>query len=353
MKPPTIDLGYEYVNARLRVMRTRLFQREEYPRLLAAADIPGLIAALDRSPYQEALRAALATHSGVLAVHRALQLDQNATLQRIAGFCGGDSARAFHLLTAPCIRHNIITLLRGVAAHAPATDILPLLTIFPPFSEGVLDELARQPTVRRLIHLLDQWALPTPELARTLITALNQSADARFLERRFHHAWAEAVMREAEALSGECATLLQRNLRLSLDMHNLLLALDFQGIPLDAPPDYLPNGQLDISVLEAFRTAPDLGEMTAALASEPAGALWLPALNAWDGQDRVALQLAWEQTLLHWRVSLFYTADPLGPGILIAYLAAKEAELRNLRLIAEAAAEHIPRDVAEAHLMLV
>ena len=349
--PATIDLGYEYINARLRVMRSRLLARADLERLLAAPDIPALIGALDQTPYQEALKQAAVTHSGAGVIHRALQLDQNATLQRIAGFCGGDAARVFQLLTAPYIRHNVITLIRGVSARAPATDLLPLLVILPPFSEGALNELARRTTVRALVHLLDQWGLPTPDLARALTEALRQSADPAFLERHFDLAWAEAIRAAADAIPGEEGDLLRLNLRRGIDLRNLLLALDFQAIALETPPAYLPGGDLTPDLLEAFRAASDPAAMTDALAREPTAAFWLPALAAWDGLDARDLQLAWETALLCWRMSLIYTADPLGPGILIAYLAAKDAELRNLRLIAEAVAAHLPKEDAEAHFL--
>ena len=350
--PLTIDLGYDYVNARLRVMRSRLLTRADLERLLAAPDIPALMGALDQTPYREALKQAATTHAGALAVHRALQLDHNATLQRIAGFCGGETARAFQLLTAASIRHDVITLLRGVGAHIPPNELLPLLIILPPFTEGVLNELARKTTVRGLIQLLDQWRLPTPELARALTDALRQSADPRFLEQRFERAWALAVQAQADTLPGEGGELLRRNLRRAIDLRNLLLALDFQSIALEVPPDYLPGGDLNPDLLEAFRAAADPAAMSEALAREPAAAFWLPALTQWDGVSASDLQLAWEQTLLCWRMRLIFTADPLGPGVLIAYLAAKEAELRNLRLITEAVAQHLPREDAEASLLL-
>ena len=349
--PATIDLGYEYINARLRVMRSRLLTRADLDRLLAAPDIPSLIGALDQTPYQEALKQATVTHTGVGIIHRALQLDHHAILQRIAGFCGGETARVFRLLTAPYIRHNIITLLRGVSSHTPATELLPLLFILPPFTEGVLNELARRSTVRALVHLLDQWGLPTPDLARSLTEALRQSVDPTFLERRFDRAWAETTRAAVDAIPGDEGRLLRLNLGRAIDLRNLLLALDFQTIALESPPDYLPGGELTPDLLEAFRTASDPEAMTDALAREPAAAFWLPALTAWDGLDARDLQLAWEQALLCWRMKLFYTADPLGPGILIGYLAAKDAELRNLRLIAEAVAAHLPKEDAEAHFL--
>ncbi|HEY79961.1 MAG TPA: hypothetical protein EYP25_01975 [Anaerolineae bacterium] len=349
--PTAIDLGYDYINARLRVMRSRLLTRGDLGRLLSSPNIPALVGALVQTPYREALKRAMVTHSGVLAVHRALQLNQNATLQRIASFCSGETARIFQLLMATHIRHNVITLLRGANARIPATELLPLLVIVPPFTEGVLNELAHKTTVRGLVQLLDQWRLPTPDLARALTDALRQSTDLIFLERRFNRAWAEAAWAAADSIRGDEGDLLRLNLRRDLDLRNLLLALDFHSIALEEPPDYLPGGLLIPDLLEAFRAAADPAEMSQVLAREPAAAFWLPALTKWDKLNPANLQLAWETELICWRQRLFYITDPLGPGILIAYLSAKAAELRNLRLITEAVAEHLSREDAEANFI--
>ncbi len=377
----TSDGGYEYVNARLRAMRTRLFDRFAYEQMLAAPDVQALIGRLDQTPYHDAVEQSLVTRSGLSALLAALQLDHSATLRRIAGFCGGEVAAALRILLAPYTRHTLITLTRGVKSRADPAHILAFTLAIPPFSEGALNELARRPTVRALVDLLAQWKLPTSELAQALVAGLAgdhelgpKVYDPRItrintnkaelagdhelgLEEAFDAAWAATTAQQAAIYKGADANLLRSHLARYLDLHNLLFALDLRGMALPHSVPWLvgnwamnPSPALKSDVLEEVRMAADAGEMAAALAKSATGGFWRPAVVAWDGVQPLALQQAWEQTLLHWRLSLFATADPLGPGILIAYLAAKDAEIRNLRLIAEAVAGNLSREEASSRL---
>lgn len=348
-----IDAGYEYTNTRLRAMRSRLLDRYAYERLLAAPDVTALIAGLEQTGYREALEGSLATHSGLSAVLRALQIDLGATLRRIGDFCGEATAAAFAFQLAPYARHNVITLLRGVASRADPNRVLLALVPAPPFKEGMLVELARQTTIRGLVDLLVQWNLPTPALAHSLADQLASELEVTVLEAAFDTAWAETTAAAASALAGEDGALLRLDLARFLDLHNLLLALDLRGIQLSKPAPWLPGGAVPAATLEALRASGTPPEMVEALAGAAAGSFWLPPLVAWDGERLADLQQAWEKALASWQVSLFATADPLGPGVFIAYLAAKQAEIRNLRLTAEAVAGNLDREDASRRWLLL
>ncbi len=347
-----IDAGYDYVNARLRAMRSRLFDRDAYEPLLAAPDVTALVAGLEQSSYRDALESSLVTQTGLSAVLRALQIDQSATLQRIGGFCGGDTAEAFTIQLAPYARHNTVTLLRGVASRADPNRLFLALVPAPPFREGELAELARQTTVRALVDLLVQWNKPTPTLARSLAGHLTAEMEVAVIETAFDAAWAETTMAAIASLPDDEAILLRLDLARFLDLHNLLLALDLRGIRLETPAPWLRGGALPVTTLDKLQNAGVPAEMVEALAGVAPAAFWLPALAAWDGNRTADLQQAWEAALARWRIGLFAAADPLGPGIFIAYLAAKEAELRNLRLIAEAVAGNLDRDDARRSWLL-
>ncbi|MEA3336633.1 MAG: V-type ATPase subunit [Chloroflexota bacterium] len=347
-----IDVGYEYVNARLRAMRSRLLQRTEFEQLLAAPNLEALIGQVDQSQYHDALEQSLVTSAGLDAILRAVQIDHGAILRRIAAFGGETIAPALGILLAPYHRHNIVVLLRGVSARAGPERILPWLFALPPFSEGMLAELARQATARSLVDLLAQWRLPTDELAGSLVAALPAGPNLRQLVTAFDLAWAESTTRQAAALPGSDGNLVRLDLVRSLDLHNLLLALDLHEVELARPAPWLAGGWLSPEALERLRTAADIQAMDMVLDAAREGEFWRQSLAQWDDRRLTTLQHGWESTLFHWRVSLFSEADPLGVGVLIAFLAAKGAEVRNLRLIAEAVAGNIGRDEARAYLLL-
>ena len=348
-----IDAGYEYANARLRAMRSRLLDRFAHERLLAAPDVTALIAGLEQTTYRAALESSLATESGLSAVLRALQIDLSATLRRIGDFYGGgDTFAAYDLQLAPFARHNVITLLRGVASHADPNRMSLALVPAPPFKEGMLAELARQTTLRGLVDLLVQWNTPAPALAQRLADQLASQLEVTVLETAFDIAWAETTAASALAVAGDDGALLRLDLARFLDLNNLLLALDLRGLQLAQPAPWLPGGAVPAGALEALRASGPPSDMIEALAGFAAGSFWFPSLAAWDGGRLADLQQAWENALAQWRIGLFATADPLGPGVLIAYLAAKQAEIRNLRLTVEAVAGNLDREDASRRWLL-
>jgi V/A-type H+/Na+-transporting ATPase subunit C len=348
---PSVVVGYDYVNARLRAMRSRLLTADDLEALLTAASIEAFIGHLAGTPYREALDQSLVTHAGVMAILRAVHLDQAATLARIASFGDAELGPALAVLLAPYGRHNVILLLRGVAARTAPDAIAVAAVAATPFSSAQLAELARQPSVRRVIDLLAQWHLPSPELAARLVQLAATDLTPHDLVQAFDRAWAEALTAQAAALPDDAAPVRQ-DLRRQIDLRNLLLALSHQPTELPPPPAWLPGGGLTPDVLEAIRTAPDGVAMDAALAGMTAGASWRPALAGWDGQSPAELQHHWEQALFRWRLGLFGTADPLGPGPVIAFLAAKDAEAQNLRLAAQAVAAGLDLAEVRRHLLL-
>jgi vacuolar-type H+-ATPase subunit C/Vma6 len=121
---------------------------------------------------------------------------------------------------------------------------------------------------------------------------------------------------------------------------------------LAAPVPWLPGGRLSPDTLDAIRTAADSAVMRDVMQTAPGGEFWRPALDQWDGEHLTSLQVLWEGTLGGWRIGLFVQADPLGVGPLIAYLAAKGAEARNLRLVAEAVTGNLGREDARSRWFL-
>lgn len=343
-----IDVGYEYVNARLRAMRSRLLQQADLEQLLASPTLEALIGQLDQGPYHDALEQSLVTASGLDAILRAVQIGHDSALRQIVAFGGDTTAPALAVLLAPYQRHNVVALLRGASARTRPERILPWLVALPPFTEARLMDLARQATLRNLVDLLAQWRLPTAELAGVLVAALPESPELPQLTSAFDQAWAENTTQLAAELPGQDGTLVRLDLERLLDLTNLLFALNLHQAQLAAAAHWLPGGRLSPDTLDALRTAADQAAMRDVMQAAPAGEFWRPALEQWDGEHLTSLQQLWESALLQWRASLFVQADPLGVGSLIAYLAVKGAEARNLRLVAEAVAGNLSREDARA-----
>lgn len=111
---------------------------------------------------------------------------------------------------------------------------------------------------------------------------------------------------------------------------------------------YLPGGLLAQELLAALLDEPDAHRVYDSLAQAQPGGPWRPALAAWvEHGSLTELQRALERELTARLVDLF-RHDPLTIAPVIAYLAAKENEARNVRLIAAGLVHGLPHEqVAE------
>ncbi|HXV99576.1 MAG TPA: V-type ATPase subunit, partial [Anaerolineae bacterium] len=75
--------GYDYGNARLRAMRSRLLKEADYSNLLAKGNLEELINALAETPYKEDIEIALTRRAGVQCIFEAVRANLTRTLQQI------------------------------------------------------------------------------------------------------------------------------------------------------------------------------------------------------------------------------------------------------------------------------
>src|SRR5512145_2414625 len=80
---------FDYGNARLRAMRSRLLSRQALEELAQVGSVQGLITALIDTAYREAVEAALVRLTGMDCLTQALRNDLVATLGRARTFYSG------------------------------------------------------------------------------------------------------------------------------------------------------------------------------------------------------------------------------------------------------------------------
>jgi len=84
-----VPSGYDYGNARLRAMRSRLFQAADYQNLLNKGSIEEVITALTETPYKEDIELALTRLAGVPCILKRFALTHR-TLRQIRTFFEGE-----------------------------------------------------------------------------------------------------------------------------------------------------------------------------------------------------------------------------------------------------------------------
>jgi V/A-type H+/Na+-transporting ATPase subunit C len=353
-----------------------LFDQRLYSELLAKANLDDLLASLAQSSYGDAFRAALSRHAGWDALRDGLRRDLAWALLKVRAMTtdepDSEPAQLVSTLLMRWDRRNLLTVLRmqGLGPEtAPASD---LLIPAGDLDEVTLDELGRQPTLRDAVDLAGAWGLPYSAALRGAWPRLVETGNLAALESAVDLRYARLVAERLDALSASVSvSLVRRVFGWEFDVVNLLNALrlrsvrqlvDFPG--LASPVWYMPPPQatgggyedlgstLSEDVLMAVMAAPEASQAHAILADAPGAAPWSPALAEWVNHGSLTiLQKALERHLAE-MVIAFFRRDPLTVAPIIAYLWAKENEVRNLRLIGVAVAYDLPREMAAADMVV-
>ena len=152
--------GYDYGNARLRAMKSRLLSRRELDDLVETNSPQGLIAALTKTTYRRPVEAALARTSGMDCIAEALRYDLVHTLGKVQKYFIEQAGEMVAIVLRTYDIHNLKAILRGLANNVTTSEILFTLLPIGELKDNLLAELARCPSPRAAIDLLASTGLP-------------------------------------------------------------------------------------------------------------------------------------------------------------------------------------------------
>ena len=355
--------GFEFGNARVRAMKSRLLSAGELAVLMACADLPGLILTLGETPYREAVEASLLRQQGMACINDALQRDLVATLGKLPGFYEGETRHLLELALGKYEIHNVTTILRGIEQEVAASETAVLLLPIGDLNSQDLRSLARAADLRTAIDLLATWRSP---LALPLLnaTAARPRAGLPFLELALT-CWYYTAVAEAETSSKSW----QITMRLETDVANLLTALRLTGHPEalarleegGSTNSGLPaltllfcgEGHLSKDLLLQIARQPTLTAATTLLDGTRYSDILAPTVARNEPLLRVS---EIEHDLLVYQMGVaaaLYAADALGLGIPLGYIRLKTAEAINVRLIAQSVALGMDREWPRGQLLLL
>lgn len=353
--------GYDYGNARLRARRAGLLRREQYA-ALAGRDLPGLLAALAATGYR-AQAADTAAMGPLRLAERLVREHLAAALDDVTTFYRDRAATVVAAIFGRFDVHNVLTLLR--AAHQGGAAGLDGAALLP---GGRLDvrtarEAAGQPELPAAARLLAGRRLPDPDSAAALLAASRRyELDTSLAAVEHAVTWAgRAHQIQVLAAAGPAAEPVTAVLRRETDDQNLLLALRLReagqppaaasGPGLAGRP-FLPGGTVPDGQFADIQRAPGRADARTAATAGPAAARWGSALAAWaDSGDLAALHARLDAGRLRADLRLLRRADPLGPAAVLYHVLAHQAQARNVRLLAQAAAGTISHDAARQRLI--
>ena len=360
----TSTAEYAYGNTRLRARKAELLGPEDYESLVGR-DVDGVLEFLSGTAYRAEIEEALVAAGG----KRALQLAVGRHLARMLGelraFYEEQSGELVDLLLSRFDLQNLLTLLRGQVRGQPPEQTLANVVPLGVLGGAAGQEIARQQDVTQAVDRLVAWRLPDPAEARVLADAwpeFERTADLAALEHALtaHHARSVA---EALRAAGSSAASLRELIAREHDAVNVLVVLRLRfALQLDElselprPPAagrFLAGGKISEAALEDALRQPTRQEAVARLVDAARRDDWrAPLQRIASGGDLPTLQRDLEVSRVRFAVGLFLKGDPLGFDVPIAYTVALENEVRNLRLIGEAASGGLSGAALRAQLIV-
>ncbi|HYM00302.1 MAG TPA: V-type ATPase subunit [Blastocatellia bacterium] len=343
--------GYDYGNARLRAMKSRLFTRRTYDEIAALPSVDALISWLARSTYSAEAEAALARYSGLRAVHEACRLRLANVMRSVLSFFSGDAARLVGILLAPWDLYNLKTIMRGQESGLPADEIVELLVPAGQLDDATLKTLARQRNANETAALLHTWNSPLAACVIAAQEARLETNDWSVLESTLDANFYQGLVARLNDRA-QNDRIVREYLSRRIDVTNIIVAVRLRAGRPELPESFLRRQLLDggslsaDSLLELISTRSPLDAL-GLLKDSRVG----PALIGLDVLDPARLQALLERDFNSFSLR-FLKRDPLTIATVIGFVAAQKIETLNIRLLGETVALGLGRTEFKKELIV-
>jgi V/A-type H+-transporting ATPase subunit C len=334
---------YDYGNARLKAMKSRLLSRRELEALCESGSQSGLTAALVRTVYRKPVEVALTRTTGMDCIYDALQNDLIDSIRKTRSFFQDQAYEMISTALRAYDIHNLKTIFRGLKRNAPAGEIIQILLPIGDLDYGLLAEIARVPGPREAIDHLASMSLP---VAQPLLRLRSERPGADIFEielalEQWHYQQAIA------SVSGDAEDekLLQSTFMLDADLTNLLTILRFVHAPTERRllhqrlgteqlgSLFVGPGRLSFPLLARAGNQDLLQAALEDLKNSAYGPVLAEGMEHYSTSRRLSeFEKAFKRFRLDW-MAQWITKDPLGIGVFLGYLALKLNEVANLHWI--------------------
>jgi V/A-type H+-transporting ATPase subunit C len=355
-KTPTPGRDYGYGNARVRGMRSRLLTPRFFDELMETTDLMKIIQKLIDTEYGPDIETSIIKGRTPAAMDEAFRANMVETFQKIMGFLNAEAYDLISTLLGRWDLFNIKSIVRGKHMHLKAEEIEDGLYAVGALSPVELHVLVNAEDIRAVVDTLVTWGSPYAVPMRDSLAAYDQGGNLATLELaldRYYFAWA------AERLRGRRSNvvLARRILGLQADSVNLLTTfrlLKSDIGDMDPKMFFLPGGAfVDEALFDSMTGMSDVDEVLDALKNTPyARNLEKVVANYVEEGSLSVFERALEDYVLR-KAFDAGRGDPLGVGITISYLWAKQNEVTNLRIIVKGTAVGMPPDRMRKELILV
>jgi V/A-type H+-transporting ATPase subunit C len=342
----------EYVNARIRARRAKLFDDEDYRKLVRMG--PGEISRyMEESEYESEMNALGSRHSGVDLIEYALNRNLAENFEDILDWAGG---RLYDQVAAYLRKFdvwNVKTVLRGLYSGSSRGEIESDLIRAGEFDERFLQRLLEAQSVEGVVELLDGTIFETgmraafPEFEESdVLVPLENAADRAFYE----HLLDEIGSYEPDSPIALYAEFMQAE----IDFRNARNALRLarSGVDLD-PAEYFIDGGVLFSRGELSGLVSNRDELVTRIRESRYGDDIGPALaELEDAGTLIAFERALDAALQAYADNLSHV-HPISVTPVLSYVIAKEREVDNIRAIARGREAGLGEDEIETELVTI
>jgi V/A-type H+-transporting ATPase subunit C len=346
-------MDYEYANARIRGIKSRLLPVSTFETLINRPDLVSIIAELEKTDYREELEKAGLQYEGILQVEAALRNDLAIRFRKIQKlFVREENEIHLKLIFHRWDVQNIKTILRGKHTHALPEEILSCLIPAGELDEAALIELSRQPDIKSVIDLLATWRIEYYIPLTRHFKEFTEKRDMAVLEYaldKFYYEHALAVVKKGES---EDDRIIREFLITEIDITNLktILKVIWDKMEPSEAEQLLIKGSVRFGK-EALSSLIRTGTIENAvrqlkdtpyqfLSSVPEKYVTTGKISEFEKElDRYLIK----------RGVRHFLGDPLSIALGLGYIWAKVNEVTNIRIIARGkAGEVTEKELREA-----
>jgi V/A-type H+/Na+-transporting ATPase subunit C len=351
---PGSDYGYS--NARIRGMRSRLLDRSFLDRLIEEPSVTRLIQDLTETEYGPDLEEALIHGRDATNVDIALTSNMVRTFQKIMGFLNPEAEYLVTTLLGRWDIFNVKTILRAKHMHLPIEELKGGLLPAGQLAPIDLEHLAGANDIRAVVDIAATWGLPMAGALREGHAEFMRTGELASLELaldRYYTEWA----RQRLARRGANTRMAQKVLAMQVDVANLVMVLRLQNADIenvDVGKFFLEGGaHVTMDLYLALAGMSDIDEVLDRLRGTAYGRALDDVSMTYLEQNTISVFERALEDLFTRRTLGIAKGDPLGIGVAISYLWAKQNEVTNLRIIVKGKSVGMPVDRVRKELILV
>lgn len=330
-----------YINARLKGMHSRFLKDRDWDDLLGSPSLEDLFSKLKKTIYGEHIEEGLKEKSGLEALDYALSLHWMATILKIKSFLEGPLTLAldvyFWRTDLANLKAILVSMMKGIEPPEP-----PLITGF--LNRHHLHELSRAKDFSQVKNMLLAWEHPLKDLLSFNLQEFKEPRTLElFLEKSFFQ-----FLRKSLRGSFSLKSSIRNYWRDQIDLLNLRGALFLENLPDRAHPElfFIPGGRF-IGFTEFSRlTNKALKETTWRRIARIKDMRFLQNVKGIEDLEKIIPKKRLENSRRRYR------NDPLGAGVLLAFLEEKTFEITNLRLIGRSIFFQIPPNEVKEFLVI-